>query len=80
MENELLLLEGKLEQLLGLVTRLRTENTDLSNQLATVQGENNNLRNTIGATKTKIEQLVASIPDEEDGTEEEDVDSGVNSV
>jgi hypothetical protein len=66
MENELLMLESKLEQLLALVTRLRGDNAALVAQLTTSKAENDGLRATINATKVRIEQLVASIPDEAD--------------
>jgi cell division protein FtsB len=64
MENELLMLEGKLEQLLALVARLRSENTALTAQLTAEKSENDGLRATINTTKLRIELLVASIPDE----------------
>lgn len=64
MENELLVLEGKLEQLLTLVTRLRKDNTTLTTQLTAEKSENEGLRATINTTKSRIELLVASIPDD----------------
>ena len=64
MENELLTLEGKLEQLLGVVSRLRTSNTSLTAQLETAQVENRQLTEKIEAAKARVTQLIASIPDE----------------
>ena len=69
MENELLILEGKLEQLLGVVSRLRTSNTSLNMQLESVQAENQQLREKMEAAKERVTQLIASIPDEENSQE-----------
>lgn len=71
MENELLMLEGKLEQLLALVTRLRRDNTALNTQLAAEKSENEGLRATINTTKSRIELLIASIPDETEMADED---------
>ncbi|MEY4591114.1 MAG: hypothetical protein RIR18_9 [Pseudomonadota bacterium] len=75
MENELLILEGKLEQLVGLVSRLRADNTSLSAQLQTVQTENRQIHEKMETAKGHVAQLISSIPEEEnDGNEGSDLD------
>ena len=69
MENEFLILESKLEQLLGVVSRLQTRNAALTAQLETTHDENQQLRATVAAAKDRVAQLIASIPEECDNPE-----------
>jgi chromosome segregation ATPase len=65
MENELFILEGKLEQLLSVVSQLRSNNQELSSKLSETRADNDLLREKIESAKTRVSQLIASIPDTE---------------
>ena len=65
MDNEISQLEGKVEHLLRLVSRLRHENAVLNEELLSRETEVSQLRDTLAGTRARIEQLVSSIPDEE---------------
>jgi predicted nuclease with TOPRIM domain len=65
MNTQITLLEGKVEHLLRLVSRLRHENALLNEELLSRETEISQLRETLTGTRTRIEQLVISIPDDE---------------
>jgi uncharacterized protein (TIGR02449 family) len=68
MENELLILEGKLEQLVGLVFRLRADNTSLNAQLEAVQTENRQIHEKMETARVRVAQLISVIPEDIDNT------------
>lgn len=65
MDAELKSLEDKISQFVALCQRLRAENHQLRQQLASVQNENKQLAEKIGAAKTRLETLLTQIPEEE---------------
>ena len=64
MDAELRSLEDKVNQVVALCQRLRSDNHDLRQQLATALNENKQLAEKIGAASTRLETLLAQIPDE----------------
>jgi len=56
-------LEVKVDQFVGLCERLRTENHDLRQQLATAKNDAKRLNERIEGAKLKLESLLARIPD-----------------
>ena len=56
-------LEAKVAQFVGLCERLRAENHDLRQQLATARNDANRLNERIEGAKMKLENLLARIPD-----------------
>ena len=56
-------LEGKVAQFVGLCERLRAENHDLRQQLATARNDAKRLNERIEGAKTKLESLLARMPD-----------------
>ena len=56
-------LETKVAQFVGLCERLRAENHDLRQQLATARNDAKRLNERIEGAKTKLENLLARIPD-----------------
>ena len=65
MDAELGSLEDKIKQFIALCQRLRTDNHQLRQQLASAQNENKQLSEKIGAAKIRLESLLAHIPEEE---------------
>ena len=65
MDAELKSLEDKINQFVALCQRLRTDNHQLRQHLASTQNENRQLAEKIGAAKTRLETLLAQIPEEE---------------
>jgi cell division protein ZapB len=65
MDAELGSLEDKIKQFIALCQRLRTDNHQLRQQLASAQNENKQLSEKIGSAKTRLESLLAHIPEEE---------------
>ena len=65
MDAELKSLEDKINQFVALSQRLRVDNHQLRQQLASAQNENKQLSEKIGAAKTRLETLLAQIPEEE---------------
>lgn len=65
MEAELKSLEGKLEQLVTLCQRLRSDNHSLRQQLATALNDSKHLAETITRARDRLETLVSQIPDDE---------------
>ena len=56
-------LEAKVAQFVGLCERLRAENHDLRQQLATAKNDAKRLNERIEGAKAKLENLLARIPD-----------------
>jgi len=63
MEAELTSLDDKISQLVQLTQKLRKDNSQLRQQLASVQSENKRLAEKVGAAKSRLEGLLAQIPD-----------------
>ena len=56
-------LESKVAQFVGLCDRLRAENHDLRQQLATARNDAKRLNERIEGAKVKLESLIARLPD-----------------
>ena len=56
-------LETKVAQFVGLCERLRAENHDLRQQLATARNDAKRLNERIDGAKAKLENLLARLPD-----------------
>ncbi len=56
-------LEAKVAQFVGLCERLRAENHDLRQQLATAKNDAKRLSERIEGAKTKLESLLERLPD-----------------
>jgi cell division protein ZapB len=56
-------LEAKVAQFVGLCERLRAENHDLRQQLATAKNDAKRLNERIEGARVKLESLLARIPD-----------------
>ena len=65
MDAQLKSLEGKINQFVALCQRLRTDNHQLRQQLAAAQSENKQLLEKVVDAKTRLETLLAQIPEEE---------------
>jgi cell division protein ZapB len=65
MDSELQSLEDKVTQFIALCRRLRNDNHQLRQQLASAQSENRQLAEKIGAAKTRLEIMLSHIPEEE---------------
>jgi cell division protein ZapB len=63
MEADLVVLEEKIAQLARLCQKLRGDNTQLRQQLASAQTENKRLADKVNVAKTRIETLLNQIPD-----------------
>ena len=64
MDVELKSLEDKINQFVTLCQRLRTDNHELRQQLASAHNDNKQLNEKIGDAKTRLESLLAQIPEE----------------
>jgi len=64
MDAELQSLEDKINQFVALCQRLRTDNHQLRQQLASAQNDNKQLAEKIGDAKTRLETLLTQIPEE----------------
>ena len=64
MDAELRSLEDKVNQVVKLCQRLRSDNHDLRQQLATALNDNKQLAEKIGVASTRLEALLTQIPDE----------------
>ena len=64
MDAELKVLEEKVGQLATLCHRLRIDNHDLRQQLASAQNDNKQLAEKIGTATTRLETLLTQIPEE----------------
>jgi cell division protein ZapB len=65
MDAELRSLEDKVNQVVALCQRLRSDNHDLRQQLATALNDNKQLATKIGVASTRLESLLTQIPDEQ---------------
>jgi len=65
MEAELKALEDKIAQLVQLCARLRTENANLRQQLASAQNEGKHLTEKINGARGRLEMLLDQIPEDE---------------
>lgn len=63
MEAELNALDEKIAQLAKLCQKLRGDNTQLRQQLASAQTENRRLAEKVATARTRIETLLNQIPD-----------------
>jgi len=63
MDAEFNLLEEKIRQTAEMCQRLREENRDLRNQLATLQGEGRKLSEKIESARARIKNLLGQIPE-----------------
>ncbi len=63
MLNELNALEGRITEVVALCRRLRTENEDLREQLATSQTENRELVERMTVARSRLEQLAQQLPE-----------------
>jgi cell division protein ZapB len=64
MDVELKSLEDKINQFVTLCQRLRSDNNELRQQLASAHNDNKQLNEKIGDAKTRLESLLAQIPEE----------------
>ena len=64
MDAELRSLEDKVNQVVKLCQRLRSDNHDLRQQLASALNDNKQLAEKIGVASTRLEALLTQIPDE----------------
>ena len=62
-DAELNSLEAKVAQFVGLCERLRAENHDLRQELATAKNDAKRLNERIEGAKVKLESLLARMPD-----------------
>jgi len=62
-DTELNSLESKVAQFVGLCDRLRAENHDLRQQLASARNDAKRLTERIEGAKSKLESLLARLPD-----------------
>jgi cell division protein ZapB len=63
MEAELTVLDDKISQLVQLMQKLRKDNSQLRQNLASVQSENKRLSEKMNAAKARLEALLTQIPD-----------------
>lgn len=63
MEAEFASLESKVAQLVSLCERLRGESAELRRELAAAQQENRRLAERIEGARSRLEQLIARLPD-----------------
>ena len=65
MESELKSLEQKLNQFVELCQRLRSDNQQLRQELASALSENRQLTEKIGTASDRLESLLLQLPEEE---------------
>ena len=65
METELRSLEQKLNQFVELCQRLRTDNQQLRQELASALNQNKQLTEKIGTASDRLETLLLQLPEEE---------------
>lgn len=63
MEAELTALDDKISQLVQLTQKLRKDNSQLRQTLASAQSENKRLAEKVNTAKARLETLLAQIPD-----------------
>jgi cell division protein ZapB len=64
MEAELNSLDDKISQLVQLCHRLRTDNSELRQQLAAAQNQSKQLKEKIEAARQRLENLLNRIPED----------------
>ena len=64
MDVELKSLEDKINKFVALCQRLRMDNHELREQLASAHNDNKQLSEKIGDAKTRLESLLTQIPEE----------------
>lgn len=64
MQTELAALDERLRALIRLTEGLRTENTQLRQQLAAALGDNRRLRDRSARARARIESLLQRLPDD----------------
>ena len=65
MEAELKSLEGKLGQFIELCQKLRADNQELRQQLASAVNESKRLEEKINSATSRLESLLSQMPEEE---------------
>jgi len=65
MDADLKSLEQKLGQFVELCQRLRADNQELRQQLASAMSDNKNLNEKIGTATNRLESLLQQIPEED---------------
>ena len=63
MEAELTALDDKISQLVQLTQKLRTDNSQLRQNLASAENENKRLAEKVNTAKVRLEALLAQIPE-----------------
>ena len=63
MDADFASLEAKVAQFVNLCERLRAENSDLRQQLATAQGDAKRLNERIDSARAKLSLLIERLPD-----------------
>ena len=63
MQAELTALDDKISQLVQLTQKLRRDNSQLRQNLASAQSENKRLSEKVTTAKARLETLLAQIPD-----------------
>lgn len=64
MDAELTALEERIKQFADFCVRLRDENQELRTRLASLEGENRRLSDKVDTARTRLEDLVKRIPEE----------------
>lgn len=64
MEAELTTLDEKVQQLVQLCQKLRRDNTNLRQQLASAKGENDRLALKISTAAQRLEALIEQVPEQ----------------
>jgi cell division protein ZapB len=64
MDAELTALEERIKQFADFCVRLRDENQELRTRLATLEGENRRLSDKVDTARTRLEDLVKRMPEE----------------
>jgi uncharacterized protein (TIGR02449 family) len=64
MNSEIEALEGKIDQVIDLITQLRAENEVLKNQIATAEIERLQLRQTMTTARQRLEGLMDKLPED----------------
>jgi cell division protein ZapB len=65
MDAELRSLEDKVNQVVALCQRLRSDNHDLRQQLAATLNDNKQLSEKIGVASSRLESLLSQIPEDQ---------------
>ncbi|MBC8008199.1 MAG: hypothetical protein H7X76_09160 [Prolixibacteraceae bacterium] len=63
MDAELATLDDKISQLVQLTQKLRTDNSQLRQNLASAESENKRLAEKVNTAKARLEALLAQIPE-----------------